>query len=323
MCALNEVKGMELNMKEKIKLFSRKYLIGFTIGAILFGSLGVYAATYFPSNQTTYDNTDSGMTATNVQDALDELYTVCVPPKAADQIIENAGLEKDPYECRYFFTGNVSKVNNHISFNQEQDGNGAWRIVSVECDGTIKIKRHYYINESMDWDSSGSNNWARPATLNTYLNETYLNSLSSEAQKQIVSHNWSIGKITPSNKNLNRQIINENSKTWKGKIALLTPSEIIRTNSNKEQCGTYGDIDEQYSLCKQTTWITPGRAHMLLTPIKNENHVSYISNAGYLGAVEPNGFNTRYDIVPALYLSSDIKITGGDGSWSNPYTISM
>ena len=33
----------------------------------------VYAETYFPSNQTTYDNSATRMTATNVQGAIDEL----------------------------------------------------------------------------------------------------------------------------------------------------------------------------------------------------------------------------------------------------------
>ena len=308
-------------MKQKIKEFSKKYLLGFIIGSILFGTLGVYAVTYFPGLNTTYDNSDSGMTSTNVQDALDELYNVCVPPKAGDQIIENAGLTKDPYECRYFFSGSSRDQNNYISFNKGNDGASAWRIISVECDGTIKIIKGSSIGD-IAWDDSGSNNWARPATLNTYLNETYLNSLSSEAQQQIVSHTWSIGEITVSNKNLTRQINNENSTTWTGKIALLTPSEIIRTNSNTSECGTYGDIDQQYSYCNKTTWVGLS-TYMLLTPIKGENQVSYLSRSGYLGAVAPNSINNRYDIFPALYLSSDIKITGGDGSASNPYTISM
>ena len=41
---------------KKIKDFTKKYLIGFFIGLILFTVVGVKAATYFPSNQTTYNN---------------------------------------------------------------------------------------------------------------------------------------------------------------------------------------------------------------------------------------------------------------------------
>ena len=62
---------------KKIKEFTKRYLTGFVIGSVLFGTISVYAVTYFPSNQTTYDHSVSGMTSTNVQDALDELYNGC------------------------------------------------------------------------------------------------------------------------------------------------------------------------------------------------------------------------------------------------------
>ena len=304
-------------MKEKIKLFSKKYLIGFTIGAILFGSIGVYAVTYFPGLNTTYDNSDSGMTSTNVQDALDELYNVCILPKAGDQIIEDNGLEKDPYECRYFFTG--ANPNNYVTFNGETAG---WRIISVGCDGTIKIMKTADINTSntLAWDTSNKNNWARPASLNTYLNGTYLNSLSSEAQGQIVASDYSIGPVTFNNNDLASQVNNENSTTWNGKIALPTLSEYLRTNSNSN-CKTFSTYNNNPNTCRNTTWM-------------NYSNVTWWTLSPYSGS-SSIVFNVRsYDIVsynpahdmtlavrPAITLSSEVQITGGDGSQSNPYTL--
>ena len=111
-------------MKEKIKYIS--IFTGFSKGLIICGTISVIAATYFPSNDVTYDNKESGLTSTNVQGAIDELYGVCTAkPPAGETIIENAGLEKDPYECRYFFTG--ANPNNYITFNDEPAG---WRIIS-------------------------------------------------------------------------------------------------------------------------------------------------------------------------------------------------
>ena len=128
-------------MKERIKKIMIGYLPGFITGLIICGAVSVIAATYFPSKDVTYDNTASGLQSTNVQGAIDELYEVCTAePPAADQIIENAGLEKDPYECRYFFTG--ANPNNYITFNNE-----LWRILSVECDGSIKIIKNESIGE--------------------------------------------------------------------------------------------------------------------------------------------------------------------------------
>ena len=60
-------------MKEKTKEFLKKYLIGFVLGIVSACTISVIAATYFPSNDVTYDNSESGLTSTNVQGAIDEL----------------------------------------------------------------------------------------------------------------------------------------------------------------------------------------------------------------------------------------------------------
>lgn len=44
-------------MKEKIKKILKNRIILCTLTAIIFGTIGVSAATYFPSNDVTYDNT--------------------------------------------------------------------------------------------------------------------------------------------------------------------------------------------------------------------------------------------------------------------------
>ena len=304
---------------KKIKEFSKKYLIGFFIGLILFTIVGVSAATYFPSNQTTYNNGTTGMSATNVQTAIDELYNTCFPPTLGDQILENTELEKDPYECRYFFTG--ANPNNYIRFNNE-----TWRIISVECDGTIKIMREASIGDRV-WDSSGSygnNNWARPASLNTYLNGTYLNQLTSTAQSQIVTHDWSIGIVTPTS-NLADQINNENSSKWNGKVALPTISEYIRSNSNKSSCGSLSLNSDNYRSCRNTTWMYIIDVWWTLSPHSSSSddvlNVGFIGDVGlvYSDFADTLGIAVR----PSVYLSSKIKITGGDGSSSDPYQISL
>ena len=304
-------------MKQKIKEFSKKYLVGFIIGSILFGTLGVYAVTYFPGLNTTYDNSDSGMTSTNVQDALDELYNVCVPPKAGDQIIEEGNLTKDEYECRYFFTG--ANPNNYITFNDEKAG---WRIISVECDGTIKIMRINSIGNQA-WDSSNSNNWARPASLNTYLNGTYYNGLNSKAQSQIVAKDWGIGAVTFGDSNMANTINNENSKKWNGKVALVTASEYVRSNSNKSSCGTVNQLWTATSgQCKGTTWMFySSNWWWTLSPYFGGSDIVFRVGSNDGGLTGRSASYANIAVRPALYLSSEVQITGGTGTQSDPYTI--
>ena len=302
-------------MKEKIKKIIFGYLPGFITGLIICGTISVIAATYFPSNDVTYDNNESGLISTNVQGAIDELYGVCTAePPAGEQIIENAGLEKDPYECRYFFTG--ANPNNYITFNDETAG---WRIISVECDGTLKIMKENSIGD-MAWDTSNSNNWTRPATLNTYLNKTYYNELNENAKNQIVAKDWGIGVVTAGSNNLADQINAENNKTYYGEIALPILSEYIRTNSNKNGCGTYKLNNTNYSSCKNTTWMYINDSWWTLTPGSSNPYVFYVGSGGNIVSYNYQADNTVTAVRPTLYLSSDITLTGS-GTQSDPYVV--
>ena len=132
------------------KNFKTKVLY-FILGALIFGTIGVSAATYFESNLVTYDNKESGLNSTNVQGAIDELYNACKTPAAGgngilekvDIVTSGDGLYEDEYEeGRYFYKG--GNPSNYVTFNNEQAG---WRIISVEPDKTIKIIRTTNIEE--------------------------------------------------------------------------------------------------------------------------------------------------------------------------------
>ena len=56
------------NLKKNYKIF-----IGIIIGAVIFGSIGVYAATVIAASSVGYTD-NSSLGATNVQDAIDKLY---------------------------------------------------------------------------------------------------------------------------------------------------------------------------------------------------------------------------------------------------------
>ena len=64
-------------MKNKIKKIFQNKIFLLLLGIFIGGTTCVYAVTYFPSNQVTYDNNSSKLNATNVQTAIDELYGKC------------------------------------------------------------------------------------------------------------------------------------------------------------------------------------------------------------------------------------------------------
>ena len=310
---------------KKIKEFSKSYLIGFIIGIIVSGGISVIAATYFPSNQTTYDNTNSGLSSTNVQGAIDELYGVCTAKTGGDWVLDNVdivtsgdGLYEDEYEDgKYTYKG--ANPNNYVTFNNEKAG---WRIISINSDGTIKIMRDADINtsDSIAWDRSNSNNWNRPATLNTYLNSTYYNSLTSTAQSQIVEATYYVGSTTWNNNDMQDQISDEKGTTSNVKVALPTVSEYIRAGSNTS-CKTFSTYNSNYSTCRNSNWMFNSSINWwTLSPRSSySGHLFSVTTYGIVGST--NATQTGDDVLPAITLSTDVQITGGDGSVSNPYTI--
>ena len=311
-------------MKEKTKEFLKKNLIGFILGVVSVGIVAVYAATYFPSNDVTYDNTASGLSSTDVQGAIDELYGVCTtPPTAGDGILDNTdivtsgdGLYEDEYEeGKYTYKG--ANPNNYVTFNNEEAG---WRIISINSDGTIKIMKNAIIGDIV-WDTSASNKWNRPASLNTYLNGDYYNSLTSTAQGQIVEGTYYAGGVTDYNNDMQDQISDEKAVTSKVKVALPTLSEYLRANSNKEQCGTFSLNNSNYSTCKNSDWMFNNDLWWTLSPLSGDSYCVFSVSSD--GGVY-NYYGANYTVIavrPAITLSSEVQITGGIGTESDPYTI--
>ena len=310
-------------MREKIKKFGKRYLIGFVIGIVVCGGVSVIALTYFPSSQTTYDNSASGLSSTDVQGAIDELYNVCFPPKTGgDAILDNIdivssgdGLYADEYEDgKYTYKG--ANPNNYVTFNNETAG---WRIISINSDGTIKIMRDAIITDSY-WDTSRSNNWNRPASLNTYLNGNYYNSLTNVAQSQIVEAIYNVGVVTNHNNDMIDQINDEKSVTSKVKIALPTVSEYIRANSNKNQCGTLSSNSDNTKTCINSNWMYIDDYWWLLSPyFGGSDTVFYVDSIGGIYGNWPDAMLSA--VRPTVTLSSEVQIIGGDGSQSNPFII--
>ena len=103
----------------------------FLLGGVLLSTVSVYAVTYFPSNQVTYDNSSSKLNSTNVQGAIDELYSTCSKAVSSGKYMYYAvanysydGVSSVPY------SGTLVRCN--------ADGNS--------CTSIASVSRYQYIN---------------------------------------------------------------------------------------------------------------------------------------------------------------------------------
>ena len=236
------------------------------------------------------------------------------------EIVESGdGLYEDEYEDgKYTYKG--ANPNNYITFNNEM-----WRIISIDSNGLIKIMRNESIGESA-FDSGNSNDW-ETSDIKTYLNDTYLPTIIAN-QDKIVSHTWSIGAVTSGNSDLAGQIVDENgTQSQSASVGMITVSEYLRANTNTEQCGNLSINNTNRTTCLTTNWmysIVPSGSHLWTISPDASFSSSVFSVSGFAsiaGDVRSANAYSSGGVSPAVYLSSDITLTG-DGSQGNPYVIS-
>ena len=222
--------------------------------------------------------------------------------------------------------------NNYVSFNDE-----LWRIIGVFKeidDGTgtketrIKIARSESIG-NYSWDSNNVSEWPT-ATLNTYLNGTYLPTLTTDAQNMIGDALWNLGGSSTQQGlyaddyyTLERgtTVYSGRSTTWTGKIALMYPSDYMYAG-DLSRCNSDGyNWDGDTTNCRDTSWLrnTSSYQWTLIPNASLSRSVFVVGNTGYVN--NNDGVLYSYASRPVLFLKSDVQITGGDGSQSNPFTL--
>ena len=191
-------------------------------------------------------------------------------------------------------------------------------------------------------DTSGSNNWARPARLNTELNTTYLNSLDSTSQSMIGQAKYYLGgkNVTYNNGyadtplqfySYERKISGSeyycngsNPNNWVGKLGLMYLSDYGYASSNCENKKIYDNNSSSNDIraCNTTNWLFKGNTEWLLPQYASRSDAAFdIFSDGYVynDLVSPRQQGTR----PVLYLTASVQIIDGDGTSSNPYTFGL
>ena len=264
------------------------------------------------------------------------LYTIT---HAADSTLQ-IGATESITEYRY----RGASPKNYVTFNNE-----VWRILGVfpTDDGTGNIENRIKIIKDQSignykWDTGESNNWARPATLNTELNTTYLNSLTSEAQNMIGNTKYYLGgkNVTYNNGyadtplqfySYERKISGSeyycngsNPNNWVGKLGLMYLSDYGYASSNCENKKIYDNNSSSNDIraCNTTNWLFKGNTEWLLPQYASRSDAAFdIFSDGYVynDLVSPRQQGTR----PVLYLTASVQIIDGDGTSSNPYTFGL
>ncbi len=79
--------------------------------------------------------------------------------------------------------------------------------------------------------------------------------------------------------------------------------------------------DQTVSDCKNNDWLLDSTKYYWTLTTYIGGSSTFLVH--YAGLVLDNPSYEKSEVYPALYLSSDVKITSGDGSYTNPYQLSL
>ena len=336
-------------LKTDIKIINSYFLIAVIL--IILISVGYFSYALFSFTKTSNNviegtvgelkksGADTLIKLTNNQNDSG-LYTIT---HSADSTLQ-IGATESVTEYRY----RGASPKNYVTFNNE-----VWRIIGIfptdDGNGNIENRIKLIRNESIGnkyWDTSDSNNWARPSTLNTELNTTYLNSLTSEAQKMIGNTKYYLGgkNVTYNNgyadtplqfysyeRKIQNTTSNEfyngtNPNSWVGKLGLMYVSDYGYASSNCEnkRIYDYNSSANDIRVCNDTNWLYNIKDNEWILPqnASTSNRAFYVNSNGHVN-YNFVVYNGQFAVRPVLYLTSSVKITGGNGTSSSPYTLGL
>ena len=119
----------------------------------------------------------------------------------------------------------------------------------------------------------------------------------------------------------------ERTTTWTGKVGLMYPSDYGYATSggsttNRVTCLNtpllkWHSVDD----CKNNSWLKSN--DWTISSSANSSYSYYVFITDSYGLVNNDyAYFSYYAVHPVVYLTSNVKISGGDGSSGNPYTLS-
>ena len=214
------------------------------------------------------------------------------------------------------------------SFNNIDDGTG-------NKETRLKIIRNEPYSKLIAWNTDNINDWSE-SSLQEELNITYLNSIQSPYKEMIGNAVWNLGGsstydgVTASmfyERERGTDVYSGRPTEWTGQIGLMYPSDYGYATSggsttDRTTCLVTALYNwDDYSDCYSNDWLYSGTYQWTLTPRSSDSiEVFY---AFMDGRMSSHANDAVPGASPALYLSSNVKISGGDGSRDNPFTLSL
>lgn len=156
------------------------------------------------------------------------------------------------------------------------------------------------------------------------LNGTYLNTLGTTWSDKIATTEWKIAGNTSANiQNQNaatayqNEIVTPNENTTiNKKVGLMYVTDYGFASSSDNWTTTL--ISYESDINRNNNWLFLGILEWFISPLAGYDSVVFIVNSG---GVYTNNVDDYFGVRPTFYLNSNVMLTSGQGTETNPYRI--
>ena len=293
------------------------------------------------------NNRESSVSATSIKTMIPTIKDVCSSGTNLSSCIKtysNKGssitkiyhhdgkLENGINDNSYRFAGASGEVNNYVCFGSTQSpcpADNLYRIIGVFGDQVKLIKStsvvggNYWSNKSNTWSTS---------SLNTYLNNEFINAFDETTKCKIADTTWKVGGNTQNNISkqpaktvYQNEIVSpvttnttDNATTYSAKVGLMYVSDYgfaASPSAWTTQLGSYHG-----EAIKNVNWMYIGAAEWTISRTADDSDTAFHVNGNgnvYGFPISLYGFGVR----PVFSLSSSVPYVSGDGTQNSPIQI--
>ena len=239
----------------------------------------------------------------------------------------------------YRFAGASDAVNNYVCFGSTTPcpEDNLYRIIGVfenkvgenQTEQRVKLIKSTSVG-NMKWDSNNKNTWST-SSLNTYLNNEFINAIDETTKGKIVDTTWKVGGNTGAN------IQRKPAKTaYQNEVVQPAPGEYSSETEDNKKIGlmyasdygfaaapsawTTNLLDYDGEAIKSANWMYLGATEWTISRTADDSILAfYVYSTGYVSnsLVGVHVFGVR----PVFYLSSSVNYASGSGTAADPITI--
>ena len=245
----------------------------------------------------------------------------------------DASLTNGANDNSYRYAGVSGEVNNYVCFGTNATpcpADNLYRIIGVfdnevgenQTEQRVKLIKSTSVGK-MKWDSNGSNTWST-SSLNTYLNNDFLNAFDETTKGKIADTTWKVGGFNSSEQPASIVYQNEINSlpSETKKIGLMYVSDYMYAVPQEKWTlvGYNSDASKDYRAATSVNWMFLGGYEWTISRCTDFSYSAFF--VSYRGLVGNSDDLEVWNVVrPVFYLISSVNYASGSGTAADPILV--